>query len=90
MAPVDNMPPVPWATAMRASGHLGGAAFAAQLAHRLDDEEHAPHPGVTRREAAAVGVGREPAADLEATVLDEGTALTLGAEPEVLDGQHAP
>lgn len=39
-------------------------------------------------EAPAIGVGRQRAADAEAPVLDEGAALTLGAETEILEGDQ--
>src|SRR5438132_8504611 len=42
--------------------HLARATFAAQLAHRLDQEEEAVHAGVAIGEAAAIGVDRQPAA----------------------------
>ena len=45
---------------------LARAAFAAQLAHRLDVERPALHVGVG--EMAAVGVGRKRAAELEPAV----------------------
>ena len=71
--------------------HLGAldlalAALAAQLAHRLGDEEHAVHARVGEREAAAVGVhGQRAAARAERPLGGEGAALALLAEAEVLE-----
>jgi hypothetical protein len=56
--------------------------FAAQLPHGLDEEEHAAHPGMAVRQAAAVGVGGQGAADAQLAVLDERSPSTLLAEPE--------
>ena len=89
MAPVESMPPVPCASASFASGDLGRARLAAELADGFDDEEHAAHPRMAGREPAAVGVRRQRAVERESSVLDERAALPLRAEPEVLErDQH--
>src|SRR5690606_26160470 len=38
------------------TGHLPCAALAAQLLHRLDEQEHAVHAGVHAAQATAIGV----------------------------------
>jgi hypothetical protein len=63
---------------------LAGTGLAAELAYGLDDQEHAVLAGMGVREAAAVGVHRQEAPGARAPVLDELTALALGAEAEVL------
>ena len=64
----------------RAPSHLAGAALAAQLLGRLDDEEDAAHARVVRRQAAAVEVHRQRAAEADAAVADERAALADLAE----------
>src|SRR3546814_4301290 len=71
-----------------ADGDLNLAAgLAAQLADRLDDLGHAaPVGGVVVAQSAAVGVERQPAIGCpQALVGDEGAALALLAEAQVLD-----
>ena len=59
---VPSAPPVPWASASSAVGHLHlGVRLAAQLADGLDDLRHpAPVAGVVVAQPAAVGVERQP------------------------------
>ncbi len=54
--------PDPCAIATCATGELARAALAAQLAHRLDEQEHAVLTRVRVREAAAVRVHRQRSA----------------------------
>ena len=56
-----NIPPLPRATLISTPAHLSGRV-AAHLAHRLLDGEHPVHAGVGVRQAAAVGVHRQPPA----------------------------
>ena len=55
---------------------------AAQLAHALGDAVHAVDVGLA--ELAAVGVDRQPAADLDRAVGDEVLGLAPAAEPQLL------
>ena len=67
------------------AGDLARAALAAQLPHRLDEQEHAVLPGcVYERPPPFVFVGSEPPGP-ELAVLDERAALALRAEAEVLE-----
>src|SRR5262245_1221551 len=70
-----------------AIGDLARAALAAQLPHGLDQQEQAVHAGVAVGEAAAVGVDGEAALGPDPPALDEGAALALPAEAEVLQEQ---
>ena len=87
MAPVESMPPVPWATAMRASG-TWVAPPSPRSWRTASTMRNMPRiPGDRprgRRRRCWWGAARPP----EPAVLDEGTALALGAEAEVLDGEH--
>src|SRR5437762_14091733 len=65
--------------------HLALAAFAAQLPHRLDQQKEAVHPGVTVREAAAIGVDRQCAAGRDTPARYELAALALRAEAEIFE-----
>ena len=85
-----NQPLVPLTQASLASGTWRAPALAPELLDRLNEQEHPPHAGLAGGQAAAVGVGRERAADAEPAVLDEGAALALLAEAEALEGQDAP
>src|SRR5713101_1504618 len=67
------------------AGHLACAGIAAQLPHRLDQEEEPVHAGMAIGEAAAIGVDREPAARGDMSVFDKAAALTLRAKPEVFE-----
>lgn len=69
----------------------GRCVVAAQLLGRLDQQEQSAHAGMTRRQATAVGVGGQLAAQSQPAVGDERSTVTFGAEPEVLEGeqQHA-
>src|SRR6059058_4783390 len=66
-------------------GDLRLLSLAAQLPHGLDHEEDAAHAGVVRREAAAVGIDRQRAAEPDAAAGTEGAALARLAEPERLE-----
>jgi len=71
-----------------AVGHLALAGPALHLAHGLGDVAHAAaQAGLTHAQLAAVGVERPVAVVAQAVLVDEPTALALGAEPGVLDGQ---
>ena len=63
--------------------HLGPPGLAAQLPHQLDDVVHPRH--VRLRQQPAMRVHRQPAAEAERAALDEGAALALGAEAEILE-----
>src|SRR6476661_6650080 len=67
--------------------NLPAAGRPTELLDGLDDQEHAQHPRVHVREAGAVRVERELAARRHAAALDEGAALALRAEAEILE-QH--
>ena len=62
---------------------LASAAFAAQLAHRLDQQEQAVHAGVAIGQAAAIGVDRQLAAGGDPAALDKPAALAFRAEAEI-------
>ena len=64
--------------------HLSRAAFAAQLAYRLDQEEQPVHARVTIRKPATVGIDREAALGGDTTAADERAAFPLLAEAEIL------
>src|SRR2546423_922782 len=66
-------------------GDLRLLPLAAQLPHGLDHEEDAAHAGVVRREAAAVGIDRQRAAEPDAAAGTEGAPLARLAEPERLE-----
>src|SRR5579885_790782 len=66
---------------------LARAAFAAELAHRLDQQEQPVHAGVAIAEPAAVGVDRQGAARGDAAALDKAAAFALLAEAEVFEEQ---
>ncbi len=83
----DSTPPLPWAIAVSAPRDLARAAFAAQLPHRLDQQEQAVHAGVAIGQAAAVGVDRQAAAGRDAAALDEAPAFALRAEAEIFEEQ---
>src|SRR5438046_1767317 len=68
--------------------YLAAAGLAPQLARGLDEQEHAAHARVTRRQPATIGVGRQRAADPQLAVLDERPAVTLLAEAEALDREE--
>src|SRR5262245_55009127 len=68
--------------------HLTLVAFAAHLAHRLDDHQQAVHARMAVREPAAAGVDRELAAGRDRAVHDEAAAFALGAETEVFEKQN--
>ena len=67
----ENQPPVPLTQRDLGVGDLAAVGLAAQLLDRLDEQEHAAHAGVAGRQPAAVGVGRQRAADAQLAVLDE-------------------
>ena len=54
----ENQPPVPFTHASLRVLDLAAVRLAAELARRLDEQEHAAHAGVAVRQAAAVGVRR--------------------------------
>ena len=56
---------------------------AAQLAHAFGDAVHAVDVGLAQ--LTAVGVDRQPAADLDRTVGDEILGLAPAAEPQLLE-----
>ena len=84
----DSTPPQPCATATSASGTWRSPHLAAQLPHRLHEQEHAVLAGVGVRQPAAVGVRRQRPTGAELAVLHERAAFTLGAEAEVLEVQQ--
>lgn len=59
--------------------NLGFARLAAQLPGGFGEQEDAAHTGMARRQAAAVGVERHPAAAPQVALLDERAALALSA-----------
>ena len=67
---------------------LPAVRLAAELARGFDEQEHAAHAGVAVREAAAVGVGGQRAAEAQLAVGDERAALALLAEAERLEGRQ--
>ena len=86
----ENQPPVPFTHASLRVLDLTAVRLAAQLPCRLHEQEHAAHAGVAVREAAAVGVRRQRAAEPQLAVVDERAALTPLAEAERLEGLRAP
>ena len=68
--------------------HLPRAAFAAQLADRLDQEEQPVHTRVTIRKPAAVGIDREAALGGDTPAADERAAFALLAEAKILKEQN--
>src|SRR5580692_8047679 len=68
--------------------HLAGAAFAAQLTDRLDQQEQAVHAGMAIGQPAAIGVDGETALGGDASAADEGPAFALLAEAEILQEQN--
>src|SRR5271165_5775629 len=63
---------------------LARTALAAQLLDRLDHQEDAAHPGMVRRQPAAVGVDRKRAVGAQPPAGDERAALSALAESEIL------
>jgi hypothetical protein len=84
---LDKVPPLPCARAVRTPCTWRSPAFAAQLSHGLDQGEDAVHAGVRAGQAAAIGVDGQPAAGRDRAVLDEASALALGAEAQVFQEQ---
>src|SRR5205085_10623689 len=71
-----------------AVGHLDLTGLTAQLTYGLDDEEDPAHPGVARRQPAAVGVERQLAAPLQVALGDERAAFATLAEADTLEQQQ--
>src|SRR5438132_6894257 len=67
-----------------AIGNLTRTGFAAQLPHRLDQQEQPVHAGVAIGQAAASGVDRQTAARRDMAAGYERAALALRAEAEIL------
>src|SRR5439155_11941338 len=67
------------------AGHLAGVAVAAQLPHRLYEEEEPVHAGMAIGEAAAIGIDRQPTAGGDMPAVDKASAVALRAKPEVLE-----
>ncbi len=86
----ENQPPVPFTHASCAFSTWRPCGLAPELTGRFDEQEHAAHARVAVREAAAVGVRRERAAEAELAVLDERTAFAGLAEARALRGSRAP
>src|SRR5437879_12391648 len=63
---------------------LARAALAAELAHRLDEQEDAEHPGMAVREPAAGRVHGQ-LASRSRSCLDESATVPLGAEAEAFE-----
>ena len=59
--------------------HLADAALAAQLPHRLDQQEQAVHAGVAVGEAAAIGVDRQLAAGRDAPGASGGSSGAINS-----------
>ncbi len=88
---VDSQPPLPCATAISAPATCASPRLAAQLPRRFAQQEQAAHARMRRRESAAVGVGRERAAEpqVAAVVGTNGPPSPFGAKPEILEhDQH--
>ena len=81
----ENQPPVPLTQHSLAFSTWRPVGLAAQLPDGLHEQEHAAHAGVAVREAAAVGVGGQRAAEAHAAVGDERAAFALLAEAEPLE-----
>ena len=86
----ENQPPVPLTQHELGVLDLAAVRLAAQLPRRLDEQEHAAHAGVAVRQAAAVGVGGQRAAEAQLAVGDERAAFALLAEAERLEASAAP
>ena len=69
-----------------APGHLPVPGLAAQLAHRLDQQQHPVLAGVAVGQAAAAGVERQSAAGADAAVGDQVQRLARAAEARAPPG----
>src|ERR1700724_2970776 len=67
-----------------AIGDLAGAAFAAQLACCLDQQEQSVHAGMAIGEPAAIGVDRQTADRRDTAIAYEAAPLAFRAKAEIL------
>ncbi len=64
---------------------LARTAFGTQLFDRLDHQKNSAHPGMIRRETAAVGIDGEVAVITQASAGDKSAAFSAFAEPEIFE-----
>ncbi len=86
----ENQPPVPFTQHSSRAFDLPAVRLTPELTHGFDEQEHAAHARVAVREAAAVGVRRERAADAHLSVRDERPAFAALAEAERLRPSRGP
>ena len=84
----DRIPPVPCASATSAPVDLPGSALAAQLAHRLDEQQDAELPGMAVRQAASGRVERHRPSRREGAGGGEHARLARRGEPERLEREQ--